>query len=62
STPAHETAHGGAKDDKMLEADALTALADAVREGKTQRQIAALTGWSTGWVAKRVSELNEVAA
>ncbi|MGW2089716.1 DUF2637 domain-containing protein, partial [Streptomyces sp. NPDC001880] len=31
STPAHETAHGGAKDDKMLEADALTALADAVR-------------------------------
>ncbi|SFY45089.1 hypothetical protein [Streptomyces atratus] len=62
STPAHETAQGGVKDDKMSEADALTALADAVREGKSQRQIATLTGWSTGWVAKRVSELNEVAA
>lgn len=61
STPAHESAHeapaaapaGG----KMSEEDARAALAEAVREGRSQRQIAALTGWSTGWVAKRVSEL-----
>jgi hypothetical protein len=59
STAAHETAHGATSDDKMSEADARAAVAKAVRDGRTQRQIAALTGWSTGWVAKRVQELEE---
>ncbi|MGX1785047.1 hypothetical protein ACWIGF_28530 [Streptomyces diastaticus] len=61
STPARESAHGGAAKPstgtRMTEPDARAALAKAVREGRSQRQIAALTGWSTGWVAKRVSEL-----
>lgn len=65
STPAHETAHDApAKTPagkKMTEEAALVALAEAVREGRSQRQIAALTGWSTGWVAKRVSELEGAA-
>ncbi|MFJ4051747.1 hypothetical protein ACIP29_37555 [Streptomyces coelicoflavus] len=66
STPAHESAHDAPKDavegKKMSEADARAAVVEAVREGRSQRQIAALTGWSTGWVAKRVSELEGVAA
>ncbi|MYX75082.1 DUF2637 domain-containing protein [Streptomyces sp. SID3915] len=61
STPAHESAHAApakaSAGKKMTEEAALVALAEAVREGRSQRQIAALTGWSTGWVAKRVSEL-----
>jgi len=57
STPAHESAHDAPKRERMSEGDALKAVAEAVREGRSQRQIAALTGWSTGWVAKRVSEL-----
>jgi hypothetical protein len=60
STPAHEGAHEAAHeastDGKMTEADARQAVADAVREGRSQRQVAALTGWSTGWVAKRFQE------
>jgi hypothetical protein len=62
STPAHESAHDANKPAKMSEADARQAVADAVREGRTQRQVAALTGWSTGWVAKRFQELEEAAA
>ncbi|MFE7524070.1 DUF2637 domain-containing protein [Streptomyces halstedii] len=61
STPAHESAHGvpvtTPAGEKMTEEDARAAVAESVREGRSQRQIAALTGWSTGWVAKRVSEL-----
>ena len=62
STPAHETAHDADKPAKMSEADARQAVADAVREGRSQRQVAALTGWSTGWVAKRFQEIEEAAA
>lgn len=50
-------AHDADKPAKMSEADARRAVVDAVREGRTQRQVAALTGWSTGWVAKRFQEL-----
>jgi hypothetical protein len=59
SADAHETAKGRKK---MSEADALQAVADAIREGRSQRQVATLTGWSTGWVAKRFQEHQEAAA
>jgi len=62
STTAHEAAHDADKPAKMSEADARQAVADAVREGRSQRQVAALTGWSTGWVAKRFQELEGAAA
>lgn len=62
STDAHEAAHDADKPAKMSEADARQAVADAVREGRSQRQVAALTGWSTGWVAKRFQELEGAAA
>jgi len=62
STPAHETAHDADKPAKMTEADARQAVADAIRDGRSQRQVAALTGWSTGWVAARFKELEETAA
>lgn len=62
STPAHETAHDTDKPAKMSEADARQAVADAVRDGRSQRQVAALTGWSTGWVASRFKDLEEAAA
>lgn len=63
SATAHETAHDADKPTKkMSEADARQAVADAVREGRSQRQVAALTGWSTGWVAARFKELEEDAA
>ncbi|MFE3560564.1 DUF2637 domain-containing protein [Streptomyces sp. NPDC059193] len=60
STPAHEGAQQAPADDKMSEADARKAVADAVREGRSQRATAALTGWSTGWVANRYRELEQV--
>lgn len=62
STPAHGTAHEAPAAEKMSEQDALEAVAAAVREGRSQRAVAALTGWSTGWVAKQFKELEEVAA
>ena len=62
STSAHETAHDADKPSKMSEADARQAVADAVRDGRSQRQVAALTGWSTGWVAARFKDLEEAAA
>jgi hypothetical protein len=62
STGAHETAHDASPVRKMSEEDARQAVADAVREGRSQRQVAALTGWSTGWVAKRFQELEGAAA
>ncbi|MFG2284415.1 hypothetical protein ACGFNQ_37720 [Streptomyces asoensis] len=62
SAAAHESAHETAPAYKMSEADARQAVADAVREGRSQRQVAALTGWSTGWVAARFKELEEDAA
>ncbi|WP_432021070.1 DUF2637 domain-containing protein [Streptomyces sp. 1222.5] len=62
SAEAPETAHDADKPAKMSEADARQAVADAVREGRSQRQVAALTGWSTGWVAARFKELEEAAA
>lgn len=62
STAAHETAHDTAPVSKMSEADARQAVADAVREGRSQRQVAALTGWSTGWVAKAFKDLEEATA
>ncbi|MGC3005017.1 hypothetical protein ACPF8X_43235, partial [Streptomyces sp. G35A] len=52
STPAHEAP----ATQKMTEIDALAAVAAAVREGRSQRSVAALTGWSTGWVAKAFKE------
>jgi hypothetical protein len=57
STTAHETAHDADKPAKMTEADARAEVAKAIREGRSQRQVAALTGWSTGWVAKTFKEL-----
>ncbi|MFJ9676383.1 DUF2637 domain-containing protein [Streptomyces sp. NPDC101221] len=57
STAAHETD----KPAKMSEADARQAVIDGVSAGRSQREIATLTGWSTGWVAKRVMELGEAA-
>ncbi|MDX2872016.1 DUF2637 domain-containing protein [Streptomyces scabiei] len=62
SSAAHETAHDTAPVSKMSEADARQAVADAVREGRSQRQVAALTGWSTGWVAKAFKDLEEATA
>ncbi|WP_239065378.1 hypothetical protein [Streptomyces sp. S4.7] len=62
STPAHETAHETTPTQKMSEPAARAAVADAVREGRSQRQVAALTGWSTGWVANRFKELEEAVA
>lgn len=62
STAAHETAHDADKPAKMSEADARAEVAKAIREGRSQRQVAALTGWSTGWVAKRFQELEGEAA
>lgn len=62
SATAHEAAHDADKPAKMSEADARQAVADAIRNGRSQRQVAALTGWSTGWVAARFKELEEDAA
>ncbi|MFD6081717.1 DUF2637 domain-containing protein [Streptomyces hydrogenans] len=60
STPAPETAHDAQPEKKKLpEHKALEALAEAVREGRSQRQIVALTGWSTGWVAKHCQALTD---
>ncbi len=60
STPAHESAHEPSTAEKMTEPDARKAVAEAVRAGRSQRSTAALTGWSTGWVAKRYQELEQV--
>ncbi|GGV30726.1 hypothetical protein GCM10010260_83920 [Streptomyces filipinensis] len=57
STPAHETAHDAPAVKKMSETEALAAVAEAIREGRSQRQVVALTGWSTGWIAKQFKEL-----
>lgn len=62
SAPVSATAHDAPADDKMTEEDARTAVANAVREGRSQRQVAALTGWSTGWVAARFKELETAVA
>jgi len=59
STPAHETT---APAKKLSESDARRAVADGVSAGRSQREIAALTGWSTGWVAARVKDLEGAAA
>lgn len=56
SAPAHDAPKG----DKMSEADARKAVVEAIREGRSQRHMAALTGWSTGWIAKRCAELEQV--
>ncbi|MDV7222746.1 coiled-coil domain-containing protein [Streptomyces prunicolor] len=61
STLVSTTAHDDAPV-KVTEAEARQAVADAIREGRSQRQVAALTGWSTGWVAKAFRDLGEVAA
>ncbi|WP_164255321.1 DUF2637 domain-containing protein [Streptomyces sp. S4.7] len=62
STPAHETAHETPPVQKLSEPDARQAVADGIREGRSQREIATLTGWSTGWVANRAKELEEAVA
>jgi hypothetical protein len=62
STPAHESAHDDKPSRKWNEENARQAVADAIREGRSQREVAALTGWSTGWVAKRFQEHQEAAA
>ncbi|MEU9166116.1 DUF2637 domain-containing protein [Streptomyces sp. NPDC048424] len=62
STPAHNAAHDAPATEKMSEKDALEAVAAAVIAGRSQRSVAALTGWSTGWVAKQFKDLEEVAA
>lgn len=55
STPV-STGRKAATGRRMSEAEALRAVATAVREGTSQRKVAELTGWSTGWVAKRFKE------
>lgn len=62
SATVSAAAHDADKPAKMSETDARQAVADAVREGRSQRQVAALTGWSTGWVAARFKELEAVSA
>ncbi|MFF0674287.1 hypothetical protein ACFYVE_39495 [Streptomyces tendae] len=62
SATVDTTAHDADKPAKMSEADARAEVAKAVREGRSQRQVAALTGWSTGWVANRFKELEGEAA
>lgn len=57
SIPAREAAHGPESPSKLSEADALKAVADGLGQGRSQRQIAALTGWSAGWVAKQCAAL-----
>ncbi|MCX5079375.1 hypothetical protein OHA84_38680 [Streptomyces sp. NBC_00513] len=64
STPAHDVAEPAPQpaptDGKMSERDARAAVVSAVREGRSQRATAALTGWSTGWIAARYRELEQV--
>ncbi|MEV7225340.1 hypothetical protein AB0N98_36395 [Streptomyces sp. NPDC093681] len=66
STPAHDSAHeapaDASGDGKMSKEEALKAVAEGVREGRSQREIVTLTGWSTGWVAARCKELEGAAA
>lgn len=62
SATVSTAAHDADKPAKMSEADARAEVAKAVREGRSQRQVAALTGWSTGWVAARFKELEGEAA
>ncbi|WP_225829307.1 hypothetical protein [Streptomyces naphthomycinicus] len=62
SATVSATAHDAAPDQKMSEANARQAVADAVRDGRSQRQVATLTGWSTGWVAARFKELERATA
>ncbi|MFF3891572.1 DUF2637 domain-containing protein [Streptomyces sp. NPDC001914] len=62
STPAHAAAHDLEPGRKMGEKDARRVVSDAVRDGRSQRQVAALTGWSTGWVAARFKELEGATA
>ncbi|MFC9596120.1 hypothetical protein ACFTUC_40800 [Streptomyces sp. NPDC056944] len=62
STPAHAGAHEAPATEKMGEADALAAVAAAVREGRSQRSVAMLTGWSTGWIAKQFKQHEEMSA
>ncbi len=57
ATVSKTGAHEADADAKMSEENARKAVADGIREGRSQREIAALTGWSTGWVAKRAQEL-----
>lgn len=56
------TTVSGDVNDKMGESAARQAVADGLRAGRSQREIATLTGWSTGWVAGRAKELEEAAA
>ncbi|MFE1863628.1 DUF2637 domain-containing protein, partial [Streptomyces anandii] len=62
STAAHEAAHDTTRPSKMSEADARQAVIDGIRDGRSQRQVATLTGWSTGWVAARFKELEGASA
>ncbi|MFF1855330.1 DUF2637 domain-containing protein, partial [Streptomyces sp. NPDC058219] len=62
SAPAHETAHDAPPTEKMSETDARAAVAAGVRKGRSQREIATLTGWSTGWVAARCKDLEGASA
>lgn len=57
STPAPEAAHDAPAKKKLPEDEALTVLTEALRDGRSQRQIATLTGWSSGWVAKQCQAL-----
>jgi hypothetical protein len=57
SAPAH-----GETPAKLSEPEARKAVADGLSAGRSQREIATLTGWSTGWVATRAKEFEEAAA
>ncbi|MET9957310.1 hypothetical protein ABZ135_37940 [Streptomyces sp. NPDC006339] len=59
STPPAEPAHEPQAAQKMPESKARAAVAEGLREGRSQRQLVALTGWSAGWVAKQAQALTK---
>ncbi|BAU84694.1 hypothetical protein SLA_3790 [Streptomyces laurentii] len=59
STPALTTTHEATGSDQMPKEKALTVVREGLRDGVTQSKLAALTGWSTGWVAKQAAALKD---
>lgn len=62
STPAHEGAHDAEKKEKVSREQAMAEVVKALREGRSQRAVMALTGWSTGGVANLFKEAQKEAA
>lgn len=47
--------------EKLPENDALTVIEQGVQDGMSTRQLASMTGWSSGWVAARAKEVRVAA-